>query len=150
MQKVINAIAGDIEAIAQALMGKDNIGGNRPSIKELRDSRRKEDIVAEVSSCGGSSATVVSVLYDSLLEWDRTPRAGGWPSVSDIREWALSKGLPTDNPTLNLIRRSIWWNGHAGQSIEDALEREIDRYIDGPWADMIMEAIAAELEKVLS
>lgn len=148
MQKVINAIAGDIEAIVRALMAKDGIGDNRSSIKELRDRSRKEDIVVEVSSRGGSSAAVIDILYDSVLEWDRTPRTGRWPSVSDIREWALSKNLPTDNRTLNLIRQSIWWNGHAGQSIEDALDRELHRYIDGRWGDMIMNAVAAELEKV--
>ncbi len=148
IQDVINAIAGDVQVLIEALMDNDSIGNNRLPVKELRDNYRKEDIVVKVASRSGSNAVVIDVLYDSLLEWDRKPRTGKWPSMSDIREWALSKNLPADNRTLNLIRRSIWWNGHTGQSIEEALDRELDKYIDERWGDMIMDAVAAELEKV--
>ncbi|HCO66562.1 MAG TPA: hypothetical protein DIT04_02240 [Dysgonomonas sp.] len=147
IEKLIKAIATDVEAIVRSLMDKPG-GGNRSSIKELRNTRRKDDVIVEAAASGRSNAAVVEVIYDSLLEWDRTPQSGKWPPLSDIREWALAKGLPADNGTLNLIRRSIWWNGHAGQSIEEALEREIDKQMDGRWADLIMDAVAKELEKV--
>lgn len=148
LQGVFNAIAEDVQVMVRTLMDKETTGEQHSSIRELRDRYRKEDIVVEVSSSGGNNAAVIEVLYDSLLEWDRTPRTGKWPSLADIREWALSKNLPTDNRTLNLIRRSIWWSGHAGQSIEQAIEHEIEKQIDGRWADMIMDAVTEELEKV--
>lgn len=147
LQDVFGAIAEDVQTIVYALMDKEGVGEQHPSIKELRSRHRKEDIVVEISSRNGSNAGVIDILYDSLLEWDRGPRTGKWPSASDIREWALSKNLPVDNQTLNLIRRSIWWNGHSGRSIEEAVGREIEKQMDGRWGDMIMDAVAHELEK---
>lgn len=147
-ERVIDAIAADVQVIVQTLMDKEASGGRCSSIKELKDLYSKEDIVVEVSSSGGSNKAFIEVLYDSLLEWDRAPRTGKWPSVDDIREWALSKNLPADNRTLNLIRRSIWWNGHAGQSIEQAVEHEIEKQMEGRWADMLHDIVVEELEKV--
>lgn len=144
VQDVIDSIATDIKALVDSIMEGSAVSDNRSSIKELRDSVRKEDVTVKVSSGG----VVIDVLYDSVLEWDRKPQTGKQPSISDIAQWASAKGLSTDNKTINLIRRSIWWLGHSGRPITDLLDQEIDRMLEKEWTDKFAEAMLAELDDV--
>lgn len=148
VQDVIDSIAADIKALVDTIMEGSAVSDNRSSIKELRDSVRKEDVTVKVSS-GGGGGVVIDVLYDSVLEWDRKPQTGKQPSISDIVQWASAKGLSTDNKTINLIRRSIWWLGHSGRPITDLLDQEIDRMLEKEWTDKLAEAMLAELDDVL-
>lgn len=145
IQHLVEAMADDIRTLMHTLM-ESNPAGNRLSIKELRDSSLKNDIIVKASQAGGTGEVMIEVFYNSVLEWDRKPRQGKHPSVADIRQWAQSKGLPTDNSTLNLIRRAIWWNGHAGQPILDMLDKQVETLFEKQWADRLSEAITAEVE----
>ncbi|MDU1904618.1 MAG: hypothetical protein E6772_07535 [Dysgonomonas sp.] len=145
---VTNAIASDIQKIIHTLMDNDSIANNHYSIKELRDKQRKEDVIVKVSGAGGSSTqSVIEVIYDNIIEWDRQPQTGEMPSVSDIKEWAQAKGLKTDNPTISLIRQNLWWSGYSGQPLWDAIEKEIDKNFEDKWSDRIMDVIIKELEQ---
>lgn len=144
----MNAIASDIQTILHTLMDDDRLANNRYSIKELRDRYRKDDIIVKVTGANGSaSSAVIEIIYDNVIEWDRRPQSGKMPSVAEIKEWAQAKGLKTDNPTINLIRRSLWWNGYSGQPLWDALEKEIDKRMEKEWNDLIFETISRELER---
>ena len=145
IEDVINAIAEDVKVLIDILMESNTIG-NQITIKELTDNVRKDDVVAKLTSAGESNSLIVEVFYDSLLEWDRKPQTGKHPSVSDIRDWASSKGLDTSNTTINLVRRLIWWHGHAGQSILDLLRTEVDDMFQKEWADKLIEAVLSDLD----
>jgi hypothetical protein len=145
MQGVINAIAGDIRTMTETIMDSETGKGNASRYKQLHDSSRKNDMVIRTKDDIQGGYYNIQVLYDSPLRWDRQSRSGRWPPMSSIREWAIAKGLPADNRSINLIRRSIWWNGHAGNRIIHLIEKEINRHIEGDWAERIAEAILAGL-----
>jgi|GEM_PF-1381029 hypothetical protein len=148
IQDVTNAIASDIQKIIYTLMDNDSIANNRYSIKELRDKQRKEDVIVKVAGTANSSTlSVIEVIYNNIIEWDRKPQTGEMPSVSDIKEWAQAKGLKTDNSTINLIRHNLWWSGYSGQPLWDAIEKGIDKNFEDKWSDRIMDIITEEVRQ---
>lgn len=146
IDEVINAIAEDVKVLIDILMESSSASNNQISIKELRDNVRKDDVVAKLTSTDGGNGLIVEVFYDSLLEWERNPQSGKYPSVSDIRDWASSKGLDTSNATINLVRRAIWWHGHTGQSILDLLNKEVNEMFQKEWADKLLDAVLSNLD----
>lgn len=144
-KKVINEIAADILSLAKAVFKDDAISGNAKTGKNaLRD--KADDIKLEVDT----NNAVISLLLDdyiSYLENDRPPRKGKLPPLDDIRNWALSKNIPTDNSTLYLIARAIWRDGHKGRPIMATIEQQIDRKFETEWYDKLFEATIDELNK---
>lgn len=144
-QKVINEIAADILNLAKAVFKDDAISGNVKTGKNaLRD--KADDIRLEVDT----NNAVIRLLFDdyiSYLEKGRPPRKGKQPPLDELRDWALSKNIPTDNSTLYLIARAIWRDGHKGRPIMATIEQQIERRFETEWYDKLFEATIDELNK---
>lgn len=144
-QKVINEIAADILNLAKAVFKDDAISGNVKTGKNaLRD--KADDIRLEVDT----NNAVIRLLFDdyiSYLENDRPPRKGKQPPLDELRDWALSKHIPTDNSTLYLIARAIWRDDHKGRPIMATIEQQIERRFETEWYDKLFEATIDELNK---
>ena len=144
-QKVINEIAADILSLAKAVFKDDKVSRNTKTGKNALK-ERTEDIKLEVDT----NNTVIRLLFDdylTYLENDRPPRKGKLPPLDELRDWALSKNIPTDNATLFLIARDIWRDGHEGRPILATIEEQIEKRFETEWYDKLFEATIDELNK---
>lgn len=135
--KVIETIANEIVSMARLVMENSNIG--------LRDSALRKDIGVEIKSLDRSIVIeTIFADYIDYLERGRRPQQGKQPPIDELRDWALARGIPTDNSTLFLISRAIWRNGYEGRPILATLEEEIERKFEEEWADRLFEAITED------
>lgn len=152
LQKVIEAITADIITLAQIVMDDDGIGINNKTGKDtLRDSSLLQDMKVDISERDNS--IVIDLLFDHYIEYieqGRKPRTGKQPPIDALRDWALARNIPADNSTLFLISRAIWRDGFEGRPILATLEEEIDKHFEEEWADMILEAMMSEVEKLFA
>lgn len=147
--KVIEAIAADVLTLSQALLSDNDVGTNaKTGHNTLEKSSLKNNIEVNVRQSGES--VVIEALFDNYIDYieqGRKPRTGKQPPTDALRDWALSRGIPTDNSTLFLIGRAIWRDGFEGRPVMATLEEEIDKQMDDKWADMLFDAITDELGK---
>lgn len=146
---VINAIADDILELSKSIFDRNDIGTNRKTGKNtLKESALSDSIKVEVSNMGES--VVIRALFDNYIDYienGRKPQSGKQPPIDALRDWALERGIPTDNSTLFLIGRAIWRDGYQGRPVLFTLEEEIDKLMDEKWADRLLESLTKELEK---
>lgn len=147
--KAMEAIAADVLKLSQTILSDRNIGTNTKTGKNtLKNSALEDSVRVEIRKMGES--VVIETLFDnyiSYIEQGRKPRTGKQPPIDALRDWALSRGIPTDNSTLFLIGRAIWRDGYEGRPVLATLEEEIEKQWDGKWADMLFDTIMDELNK---
>jgi hypothetical protein len=145
--KVAEEISREIVALAQSVMENNDIGTNAKVNKNtLRSSALKDNIRASVE-VGGS--IVIKTYFDNYInyiEHGRAPMSGKRPPISAIRDWALAKGLPTDDSTLYAIAQAIWRDGYAPRPILATLESQINEKFENEWADKLFDALTTELK----
>jgi len=145
LQHIINEITSEITLLADTIFKDDKISGN-PKVNKntLRD--KAKDI--DVSWREQNGSIVIDTYFDNYLtylEKGRKPRRGKFPPMDELRDWALSRNIPTDNSTLFLIARAIWRDGHEGRPILATLEEQIEKKFDTEWYDKLFEAICADI-----
>lgn len=147
--KAMEAIAADVLKLSQTILSDRNIGTNTKTGKNtLKNSALEDSVRVEIRKMGES--VVIETLFDnyiSYIEQRRKPRTGKQPPIDALRDWALSRGIPTDNSTLFLIGRAIWRDGYEGRPVLATLEEEIEKQWDDKWADMLFDTIMDELNK---
>lgn len=149
--KVIEAIANDILTLAHLILETDKVSVNKKVNKNtLKDSALNENVATSVSEFGGGSEYVIKAIfsnYINFLEWDRPEKHGDKPPIDALRDWALDRGIPTDNATLWAISTAIWRDGHEGRPIIAVLEKEIVESFDKEFYKELFDAIIDELIK---
>lgn len=136
--KVVEAIAADILALAQEVL-RDN---------SLQDSHLYKNMSVQVDS--GYEPVVVSLLLDNYAEYlekGRKPATGKKPPIDALREWALARNIPADNPTLWAISTAIQRDGYEARPILAALEQQVETYFEREWADKLFDALTEGLMK---
>ena len=87
------------------------------------------------------------ILNDYLVYIENGRRKGAkMPPIEPIVRWAKSKGIPTDNSTIYLIRRAISRDGIKARPFMVHVMEEIDREWDGV-ADELFNKIMEEIDK---
>ena len=87
------------------------------------------------------------ILNDYLVYIENGRRKGAkMPPVEPIVRWAKSKGIPTDNSTIYLIRRAIARDGIKARPFMAHVMEEMDREWNG-LADEIFNVIMEETDK---
>lgn len=146
-EQVIRHIADEVKRLAQIILSDDKIGANKKTGKNtLRDSSLYDNVRVEIQNT--EQSVVIQALFDNhidYIEQGRKPRSGKQPPIDALRDWALSRGIPTDNSTLFLISRAIWRDGYQPRPILATLEEEIERRFENEWSDLLMDAITEEL-----
>ncbi len=147
--KVIQAIANDILRLSQTILGDASIGTNAKTGKNtLKNSMLAKNVKVEIRNL--DEPIVIETLFDNYVQYieqGRKPRQGKQPPIDALRDWALARGIPTDNSTLFMISRAIWRDGQTGRPILATLEEEIAKQFEDKWADMLFEAITGQLNK---
>lgn len=147
--KVIEAIAADVLKLSQTILSDNKVGTNAKTGRNtLRSSALQDSVRVEIRKMGDS--VVIETLFDNYIDYieqGRKPRTGKQPPIDALRDWALSRGIPTDNSTLFLIGRAIRRDGYEGRPVLATLEEEIEKQWDDKWADMLLDAVTDELSK---
>ena len=145
--KIVEEIGRDIVALAQFVIDNDSIGVNKKAGKNtLRDSLLIRDVDSRVSFGGNGDNVVIEVLFNNYIDYiEKGRRPGTMPPVSALKEWAQSRGIPTDNGTLFAIANAVKRDGIEGRPILATLEREIENSFENDWADKLFDAMTAEL-----
>lgn len=85
---------------------------------------------------------VFDIILNDYLEFIESGRRKGadMPPVEPIIRWARSKGIPTDNSTIFLIRRAISRDGIAPRPFMATVMEQIDLNMPN-WYDKIFDEI---------
>ena len=88
------------------------------------------------------------ILNDYLTFIESGRRKGAkMPPVEPIVKWARSRGIPTDNSTIFLIRRAISRDGIKPRPLMQYVFEEIDREWDDSLADKLFNQIIEIIDK---
>jgi len=147
--KVIEAIANDVLTLSHLILEDDSISTNKKVNKNtLSSSMLKKNVETKIASL--DSPVIINTFfgnYITYIENGRKPKQGKQPPTGALRDWALSRGIPTDNSTLFLIARAIWRDGYEGRPIIATLEKEIEESFDKEQYDKLFNAVTNELTK---
>lgn len=135
IEKVINNIAEDILSLAHLVIYEQQLAG----------SALDEDLHYAVEMSGNPIIKLMFNDYVGYLETGRHANTGALPPISELRDWALRKGIPTDNNTLYAIAKAIQMQGIAPRPILSVLEEKIDRSFENHWADDLFDEIIKEI-----
>lgn len=127
ISKIVMEFSKDIMDIVRAVM-ESNIDSD--SYKNLK-------VIAK-----NDGDLVFDIILNDYLEFIESGRRKGadMPPVEPIIRWARSKGIPTDNSTIFLIRRAISRDGIAPRPFMATVMEQID--LDMPnWYDKIFDEI---------
>lgn len=113
ISKIVMEFSKDIMDIVRAVM-ESNIGSD--SYKNLK-------VIAK-----NDGDLVFDILLNDYLTYIESGRRKGakMPPVEPIVRWARSRGIPTDNSTIYLIRRAISRDGIAPRPFMATVMEQID------------------------
>ena len=127
ISKIVMEFSKDIMDIVRAVM-ESNIGSD--SYKNLK-------VIAK-----NDGDLVFDIILNDYLEFIESGRRKGadMPPVEPIVRWARSRGIPTDNSTIFLIRRAISRDGIAPRPFMATVMEQIDLNMPN-WYDKIFDEI---------
>ena len=127
ISKIVMEFSKDIMDIVRAVM-ESNIGSD--SYENLKVIAKNDgDLVFDI------------ILNDYLTFIESGRRKGAeMPPVEPIVRWARSRGIPTDNSTIFLIRRAISRDGIAPRPFMATVMEQIDLNMPN-WYDKIFDEI---------
>lgn len=144
LDNIKKLILEDIKALFQLIMEDDRFGTNRKvNINTLKDSNVHDDVDVILND------NIFSLYYNDYLDYiqyGRKPKARKVP-IKALYDWAVRKGIPTDNNTLYAIRESIYKYGIPSRPILSVFTQQLDREWDNTWSDKLFNEITKELEK---
>lgn len=143
---VINNIANDILTLLNIIFEDDSISNNRKVGKNtLKDSALRNDVEAKVITSDNAIIQTFFNHYIIYVEKGRKKGAKRIP-IDALRDWALRKGIPTDNNTLYAIQTAIVRDGIKGRPILATLEKNIEELFEKQYFDELFTAIITELQ----
>lgn len=137
--KVVEELGKEIERLARLVLKEQDIS---------EKSKLYEELKVQVDASGNS--IVIDIYfhnYINFLETGRKPMTGKQPPIDALREWAVAKGLPTDNETLHAISHAIWRDGIEPKPILATLEERVDEYLQTEFMNKLSDAIMNDLNK---
>ena len=92
---------------------------------------------------------VFDIMLNDYLTFIESGRRKGakFPPVEPIVKWARSRGIPTDNSTIFLIRRAISRDGIKPRPIMQYVMEEVDKQWDDVLADKLFNQIIEIIDK---
>lgn len=144
--KIVMAFSKDIMELVRMVM-ESNVGINE---KVGRNTLVGSDIYKSLSVKATNDGDLVFdiILNDYLTFIENGRRKGAkMPPVEPIVRWARSRGIPTDNSTIYLIRRAISRDGIKARPFMQYVFDEVDKEWNSQLADKIFNAITEIIDK---
>lgn len=149
IQPVADALANEFMEVVRLVMDSEAGINNKVGVNTLSNSNIYRDLLA--SGQIKSDGLVATVLLNDYIFYIENGRRKGakMPPVEPIIRWARSRGIPTDNSTIFLIRRAISRDGIKGRPImERVLELMDSKMVEnGGWLDRIFDEIVRLIDE---
>jgi hypothetical protein len=138
--KIVMEFSKDLMTLVRMVM-ESNVGINdKVGRNTLVDSNIYKTLSVKATNDGDLIFDII--LNDYLVFIESGRRKGAkMPPVEPIVRWARSRGIPTDNSTIFLIRRAISRDGIKPRPFMAHVLEEIDREWDDSLADKLFEKI---------
>lgn len=143
--KIVMEFSKDLMQLVRMVM-ESNVGINsKTGSNTLINSQIYNTLSVKATNNGDLIFDII--LNDYLVYIENGRRKGAkMPPVEPIIRWAKSKGIPTDNSTIYLIRRAIARDGIKARPFMAHVMEEMDREWKG-LADEIFNVIMEETDK---
>jgi hypothetical protein len=138
--KIVMEFSKDLMTLVRMVM-ESNVGINdKVGRNTLVDSNIYKTLSVKATNDGDLIFDII--LNDYLVFIESGRRKGAkMPPIMPIVRWARSRGIPTDNSTIFLIRRAISRDGIKPRPFMAHVLEEIDREWDDSLADKLFEKI---------
>lgn len=146
VSSIVMEFSKDIMTLVRMVM-ESNVGINsKTGSNTLVNSQIYKTLSVRATNDGDLIFDII--LNDYLVYIENGRRKGAkMPPVEPIVRWARSKGIPTDNSTIYLIRRAISRDGIKARPFMAHVLEEIDREWDNNVADELFNTIISEIDK---
>ena len=146
VSSIVMEFSKDIMTLVRMVM-ESNVGINsKTGSNTLVNSQIYKTLSVRATNDGDLIFDII--LNDYLVYIENGRRKGAkMPPVEPIVRWARSKGIPTDNSTIYLIRRAISRDGIKARPFMAHVLEEIDREWDNNVADELFNKIMEEIDK---
>lgn len=138
--KIVMEFSKDLMQLVRMVM-ESNVGINQ---KVGRNTLTSSQIYKTLSVRATNDGDLIfDIILNDYIQFIESGRRKGakFPPVEPIVRWARSRGIPTDNSTIFLIRRAISRDGIKPRPIMQYVFEEIDREWDEQLADELFNKI---------
>lgn len=144
--KIVMEFSKDLMTLVRMVM-ESNVGINsKTGSNTLVNSNIYKTLSVKATNDGDLIFDII--LNDYLVFIESGRRKGAkFPPVEPIVKWARSRGIPTDNSTIYLIRRAISRDGIQPRPIMAHVLEEVDREWDEQLADKLFNQIIEIIDK---
>lgn len=144
--KIVMEFSKDLMTLVRMVM-ESNVGINdKVGRNTLVDSNIYKTLSVKATNDGDLIFDIILNDYLTFIESGRR-KGAKFPPVEPIVKWARSRGIPTDNSTIFLIRRAISRDGIKPRPFMAHVLEEIDREWDDSLADELFNKIISEIDK---
>ena len=140
ISKIVMEFSKDLMTLVRMVM-ESNVGINQ---KVGRNTLTSSEIYKTLSVKATNDGDLVfDIILNDYLTFIESGRRKGakFPPVEPIVRWARSRGIPTDNSTIFLIRRAISRDGIKPRPIMQYVLEEVDKEWNDGLADKLFEKI---------
>lgn len=144
--KIVMEFSKDLMQLVRMVM-ESNVGINQKVGRNtLTSSQIYKTLSVKATNDGDLIFDIVLNDYIQFIESGRR-KGAKFPPVEPIVRWARSRGIPTDNSTIFLIRRAISRDGVKARPILQYVFEEIDYLWEHELSDKLFETILSEVNK---
>ena len=138
--KIVMEFSKDLMQLVRMVM-ESNVGINQKVGRNtLTSSQIYKTLSVRATNDGDLIFDIVLNDYITFIESGRR-KGAKFPPVEPIVRWARSRGIPTDNSTIFLIRRAISRDGIKPRPIMQYVFEEVDREWNEQLADELFNKI---------
>ena len=138
--KIVMEFSKDLMQLVRMVM-ESNVGINQKVGRNtLTSSQIYKTLSVRATNDGDLIFDIVLNDYITFIESGRR-KGAKFPPVEPIVRWARSKGIPTDNSTIFLIRRAISRDGIKPRPIMQYVFEEVDKEWNDGLADELFNKI---------
>lgn len=143
--KIVMEFSKDLMQLVRMVM-ESNVGINQKVGRNtLTSSQIYKTLSVKATNDGDLIFDIVLNDYIQFIESGRR-KGAKFPPVEPIVRWARSKGIPTDNSTIFLIRRAISRDGIKPRPIMQYVFEEVDREWNEQLADELFNKIMEKID----
>lgn len=143
--KIVMEFSKDLMQLVRMVM-ESNVGINQKVGRNtLTSSQIYKTLSVKATNDGDLIFDIVLNDYITFIESGRR-KGAKFPPVEPIVRWARSKGIPTDNSTIFLIRRAISRDGIKPRPIMQYVFEEVDREWNEQLADELFNKIMEKID----
>lgn len=141
--KAFKMLAADIFSLFYEVLHSDVGINTKVGFNTLKDSRLAKTATMQVD------LPFIKIMVNDYIDAieNGVRRYTYCPPISDLRDWARRKGIPSDNNTLYAIQQAIWRDGIKGRPIIKTFYEMLDKEWDDSMAETLFESITTNLDK---